>query len=371
MPHLENGEIVHIIFNTLGVYNRLNIFQLYEQSINFITESITERWRTQDVSIEDMEKDLFTVLRIFHPEQATKTEATYRNKCRTIAQKKEYFTITIKHGIFVHIKPYWHPKNIYDAVCECYQAFPWIKPHKVYFYETHSKRWVKMMQDQIIGSMYIMKLKQSSKKNLSTCSTAPINNLGLPEKTDSAKKHKTLYPKTPVRSGLQETINNMISISPELSARLHMYYRSSPVARRKLGLEIINNYGAGKPIEPVMTDKMTNRNVEVLSAYLKIMGLELVFDQDEVYLPINEQGRREDQMYYHKYRGDQYIATPEYMLKQMARDKVKERMEDNELGYLYVGDDGSFKEQLIDELTEAIEADMIDLGPLEFFKREG
>ena len=95
----------------------------------------------------------------------------------------------------------------------------------------------------------------------------------------------------------------MISISPELSARLHMYYRSSPVARRQLGLEIINNYGAGKPIEPIMTDKMTNRNVEVLSAYLKIMGLELVFDQDELYLPVTEEGRNDDRMYYHKYKG--------------------------------------------------------------------
>ena len=91
---------------------------------------------------------------------------------------------------------------------------------------------------------------------------------------------------------VQETLNNMISIDPELSARLHMYYRSSPVARRQLGMEIVNNYGSGLPIEPVMTDKMTNRNVEILTAYLKIMGLELEFHEDRLFLPTNEEGRQ-------------------------------------------------------------------------------
>lgn len=152
MPHLENGEVVHIIFNTLGVFNRLNIFQLYEQSINFITERIVERWINEDISIENMEKDLFKVISIFNAEQAVKTEETYQRTCPTKTKKKEYFDIVKKHGIFIHIKPFWHSENMYDAVCKCYEEFPWIKPYKVYFYEPVSQRWVKMMNDQVIGS---------------------------------------------------------------------------------------------------------------------------------------------------------------------------------------------------------------------------
>lgn len=170
---------------------------------------------------------------------------------------------------------------------------------------------------------------------------------------------------------VQETLNNMISIDPELSARLHMYYRSSPVARRQLGMEIVNNYGSGLPIEPVMTDKMTNRNVEILTAYLKIMGLELEFHEDRLFLPTNEEGRQDDTMYYHTYRGNHYIATPNYMLHQIARDKVKQRMDDNELGYIYIGHDGSEKEQFIDELIYNMEADIMDMGADEFFREEG
>ena len=51
MPHLETGEIVHIVFNTLGVYNRLNIFQLFEQSINFVTNRVVEKFVNDNLSI--------------------------------------------------------------------------------------------------------------------------------------------------------------------------------------------------------------------------------------------------------------------------------------------------------------------------------
>lgn len=141
MPHLENGEIVHIIFNTLGVYNRLNIFQLYEQSINFITERIVERFINEDMKVSDMEKIFFKVIGIFNPEEEERVKATYKEKCTTASKKKEYFDIVKKNGIYIHVKPYWHPINIYEAVCKCYEEFPWIKPYKVYFYEPISKRW--------------------------------------------------------------------------------------------------------------------------------------------------------------------------------------------------------------------------------------
>ena len=36
MPVLENGKVVDVLFNCLGVVNRLNSFHLFEQSINFI-----------------------------------------------------------------------------------------------------------------------------------------------------------------------------------------------------------------------------------------------------------------------------------------------------------------------------------------------
>ena len=68
MPHLETGEVVHVIFNTLGVFNRLNIFQLYEQSINFITERTVRKFIDDDTPVKDMEKIFFRILEIFNEE---------------------------------------------------------------------------------------------------------------------------------------------------------------------------------------------------------------------------------------------------------------------------------------------------------------
>ena len=43
MPVLENGKRVEICFNRLGVINRINTFQLFEQSINFIMNRTIDR----------------------------------------------------------------------------------------------------------------------------------------------------------------------------------------------------------------------------------------------------------------------------------------------------------------------------------------
>lgn len=367
MPHLETGERVDIMFNALGVYNRINIFQLFEQTITFITDNIVSKMKEPDTTLSDMEDMFFKILNIFNPEQCEKFKEIY-GKYRTKKAKEEFFDVVKEKGIYIHIKPYWHPVNLYDAAMQAYKEFPWIKPYKTYFYEENSQRWVRMMNDQVIGSMFIMKLKQDSKKQLSVCANAPINNIGVPVKTDGAKKHRSLHSKTPIRSGFQETINNMISVDPRISAKLHLFYRSSPVARPVMGKMIIENYGKDKPIEPVITDKMTNRNVEILSAYLRCMGYEIEFQKDEFYIP-KKDGKRDDRYYRHEYRGNTYIGTSNYMADEIAKQTVKERMDNNELGYIYVGGEGMIKERVIHELADKIKDDIIDSGS-EWFREQ-
>lgn len=365
MPHLETGEVVHIVFNSLGVYNRLNIFQLYEQSINFITNRVVEKFRT-GLTMKEKENILFRLLEIFNPEQRTRIEATY-NDLRTKKEKEYFFEVIDKHGIQVHIQPFWHPVNLYEALQTVYKEFDWIKPYNVYFYEEVSKRWVKMMRQQIVGDLYIMKLKQSSKKQLSVCSYAPVGRTGTPEKTDSAKKHKTLIAPTPIKKGIQESINTMISIRPETYAKQHMFHRSSPIGRLDLGLAIIDNFGAGKPIDPKLTNKMTARNVQILNSYLLLMGMELMFTQDDMILP-NVKGLEYDNTikYDHKLDGETYVGTPEYMLKEYAKKRALERLDSGEMGVIYIGNEGIYKDQLIDELALVIETDIIEEGETYF-----
>ena len=366
MPRIRTGEHtseqVDIIFNTLGVFNRLNIAQLYEQSITFIVDKILFRMKQMDLSntddIKECEHMVFGMLGIFNKNQSDKFYQYYKTNCKTKTTKKEFFQNIIDDGLRVHIEPFWHKENLYDAIKQCYEEFPWIQPYEVFFFDKVSKRWVKQVNHQIVGKMYIMVLKQNSKKGLSVCATAPINKRGVPDKTDSAKKHKSIVQHTPVRAGIQETINNMISVPGDDLAQLHMLYRSSPVGRRKLGTTIINNYGNNIPIEVEMNDKMTNSNIEILGAFLKIMGLELIHENDELYLP--DHSDDDNELKVHKFKGNTYIATPLEMRREVAKDLAKRAMESKES--IIIGEESMSVEQFIDELADLIEVD-IDENP--------
>ena len=123
-----------------------------------------------------------------------------------------------------------------------------------------------------------MKLRQNSKKAFSACSLTSINEQSLPMKSKRAKDGLELYPKAPVRFGVQETTNFLIGVPPEALAKLSHIYRSSPAARRALGMETITSTRELETFK--ITDEMTNVNVEILDAYLKAIGYKVVFSDN-------------------------------------------------------------------------------------------
>lgn len=142
-----------------------------------------------------------------------------------------------------------------------------------------------------------------------------------------------------------------------------MFNRSSPIARREFGYETLRNYGVGKPVEPELTDKMSARNVEILNAYLLLMGVELEFSYDSLDLPqITGQEYDPEEYRYHMMDDEIYITTPDTMLKEYTHKRVRERVDSNELGYIYIGEDGILKDQYIDELANILETEILETG---------
>lgn len=348
MPHLETGVPVDIILEALGPVNRLNIMQLFELSINFIGNRNVEYMRTL-TDIKEKERILFRMLQIFGHGQYEKISADYYATCKTKAQKEEYFRIVDKYGIYINVPPYWSDINLYDALETCYKEFPWIQPYRVFFYDETSKRWVKMMNDQIIAEMYFIKLKQSSKKGLSARSTGSVNRKGVPDKTDSAKRFQTPYSNIPIRRGKQEAENDIMSIDPELTAIEQLAFRSSPLARRKLATRLMENYLGVDKFEP--DDTMTNINVQILSAYLLMMGVELVFEHDELDFT-DTPGLKN-----HLYKNRRYYCTTDHMKNIVARDMAEERYNEKKPGALYFGPEmqlGDFLDDLANEIKDSI-----------------
>lgn len=351
MPHFGNGEVVHIIFDSLGVPGRLNIFQLYEQSVTAQARQIRDHLKTL-TNLKEKEDILFKFLRCYNEEQADRVYQDYIENNKTKKDKESYFTDYIeKYGIFVHIESFWHKKLMWDSVNEVYDTFDFLAPYDIYFWQKDTQRWARQIKREYIGYMHIMKLKQSSKKGLSVRSTGPVNNYGLPDKSDDAKKFIIRHSNTPVRSGRQETENQLMFMNPELIVKEFLFQRNSPVARMELGKELMENYKGVEDIEA--TGLMTNKNVEMLEVHLLQMGYELQFDYDVI--DLTEDGGVKT----HIYNGRKYICTTDEIRHIIARDLARIRVESLEPGDIYLGTTADF-EDFIDKIADQLKYQIED-----------
>ncbi len=276
MPILETGERVDLILNTLGVINRLNPQQIFEQSITFITNRSLERINTM-TSYKEKNEFLVKIVSYFNEEEAKNLEK-YLKKC----DPERFYEQLNETGIIIRIPPLWDDIPTFSRIRKFYEENDWIEPYEVYM--KRFGRWVKVMKDLYVGDMYILKLKQSSSKNLIARATGSISRRGVPVKTK--KPHKEPFSKTPVRLGDGENNTLSIGIPPALIAKMHLFYRSSPAARQELGKALSTHVEGLSEMEA--TELMSNRNIEILNAYFKFLGVRLAFrDKDMHFTVVN------------------------------------------------------------------------------------
>ena len=201
MPHTETGKRVDLIFNTLGVFNRLNIFQLFEQSITFICNRVTEKLQTMGDDYEAMSELVFDIIKHFNTDQEKEFREIYKRNCKTNAAKREYFDSVIKEGIYIHIPPFWIERPLMECLDEIYAKYDFIKPYDLFLYDDETERYVRVLNKAVIGELYILKLRHTGAKGLSARSTGSINKKGVPEKTGRSTNNQDPYDKTPYRLG--------------------------------------------------------------------------------------------------------------------------------------------------------------------------
>jgi hypothetical protein len=143
---------------------------------------------------------------------------------------------------------------------------------------------IKILKPLVVGDMYIIKLKQTSKKGFSVRATGSLSKKGIPEKTNKAKNHQELYSRTPIRFGIDENINTAIGVDTKLTAKQHLFYRTSVTGRRKFGEQLMTNIKVLDDFDK--SPEFKNRNVEILQAYLKAMGIKIIFDDEFCEIPI-------------------------------------------------------------------------------------
>lgn len=353
MPHIvETGETVHIVFNTLGVVGRLNIFQILEQGITFVCDQVRDHMKTLN-SIKEKEELLFKLLNIFNLEYCNWVRTDYKETCKTKKDKEEYFRIIEEEGIYMHIPSYWMERSVYECIKECFEEFDFLKLYTTAFYDTVSERWVPMVNKQLIGSMYIMKQKQSSKKGLIVRSTGSVSRLGVPCKSDNAKKHLLPFPQQPIRQGEQEFVNQLISLPAKTIAKKAVFVRTSPIGRKEFGKNLFL-YPLG--IDDIdITGNMTNCMVDVLNCYMLIMGRELVFEYDV----LNLDEKNPDAIKEHLFQNRIYYCTTDEMKTIVARYYGRLHIDECDDGYIILGTEADV-EEFLDEIVAETKENILD-----------
>ena len=174
-----------------------------------------------------------------------------------------------------------------DKLEELYNAFPFIKNAACYndpnYYpivpqkdSNGNYRYVHTRRPLVIGKKYIYRLKQVAKEKFSAVSLASTNIKGENTKTKANKIHITPIPKTPVRLGGMEAAELMQLPYCQYTIEMFMLLSASPTGRR-LMKDLLTGDPFNRNIR--LDPKSKSRNVEIVNAYLKAMGLKLIFER--------------------------------------------------------------------------------------------
>lgn len=189
MPETESGLRADAALNPLGVLNRLNLGQIIEQHITFMTEKLVKSLKEKEDDIFEMEDEFFGFLKIINKEQHDFLEMEYILMNRS--EKENFFKDIIENGIYIHQSPYMGNTDMDDFV-EIYKKFP----HLVEKYKFKN-----IEKSMVMGDMYFIRLKHETANKTSIRATGLNNIKNLPSKSTLKKQKKILVSQTPIRLG--------------------------------------------------------------------------------------------------------------------------------------------------------------------------
>lgn len=294
MPYAinEDGSItrVDLIENVPAIPNRTTGAALLEIHHSFLVERLVIHMRNpkNGYTRSQMEAEWFELLETLNPEFGMNQRNRY-NKMKE-KEKDKYWNGVLYGDVHpVQCLPYedsgdpYKDDKIYNSYLfsRLYRAGKdksWAKPTPLYVKDPHTGIPRRIMKDGCIGTMYIMKLKQDGKKQLSVRSTGAVNSKNLPEKSHKNKIHQERHSSTAVRFGEAEALNFTCGMSTDDIAYFQALYRTSPEARKDMLEGILN--GDKYATVPKEYENLVAIYNEVI---FKALGIEMIeYDKNNV-----------------------------------------------------------------------------------------
>lgn len=280
MPMIEEtGEHLDICFNSSTCVNRLNPGQLMETSLTFIGSRILEYILESNISVDESIDMVYRYLKHISMDEANEFLKLMYDEDgfdRSEEDRAWYMSEMINDGyIIVSNLPITEGMTI-DKLNDIYKEFPFIKQYNIQSMIKDSNgnyRPIKGRRPLVCGKMYIYRLKQYAEEKFSVTSLSSTNIRNENTRNKANKNYKALHTSTPIRFGEMET-EDFMHMGAEYVISNLMIHSVSPQARR-----LVESALTGNPyhVDIVLDSESRNRNVEILNAYLKTMGLKLTF----------------------------------------------------------------------------------------------
>lgn len=301
MPYDSSGRRLDVICNPLSCINRLNSFQWIELSLNHCSSQLVDRMKEMKTNKERFSA-LMKFMSYFNERgEKDELESYYNNLSKS--EQNEFFDSIYEEGIFINYPPMWEGMPAVQKIEEIYKEFGFEKEQ---LYINKWGRKIPLVNKAVVGEKYMIKLKQTSEKNFSARSTGYLSQKGLPEKSNKVRTNEQLYSTTPIKMGRDENNNLSIGVQPYILSKLHLFYRTSPFARKQVGklfTKDVLDYEEFK-----IKKGYKNRNAEILNAELKSIGAHIDFGFDGMRLNVDT---GETNLY--NYQGSSWLRTKEEM----------------------------------------------------------
>lgn len=274
MPRLEDGTVVELIHNSSTCVGRENPGQLFELSVTHIGRAIQKYILLGALDLDQCVDMYIKYLTILSRELGEYTDTILSHM--TDEERQMYMnSVCSDTGIMACLKPISESMTL-DKLQELYNEFPWAKQEYTYSAiegSDGSIRYVKSNRPMVIGKKYIYRLKQYAEEKFSVTSLSATNIRNENSRSKASKSYRAYYAKTPIKFGEMES-GDMGHLGMEVVVTNLMIHSASPHARR-LAEQLLT--GDPFKIDIKLDDSASNRGVEILNAYLKAMGLRLVF----------------------------------------------------------------------------------------------
>ena len=260
MPQTENGIKIDILLNPYGVINRMNISQLYEQKINFMSNHVVDIMKSKN-TLKEKEVELFGYLFEINKEEYEFMLNHYQNLNES--EKEKFIKDIEENGIYIQQYPFYGNITAQDFKRINKEHPEWSTKYKC----------TNLEKPITIGEVYFMRLKHESSNKSSIRSTDMINQKGLPLKSNVVKEHSKLFANTPIRFGEMEVANLMLCKDPEIVSEFLQTYSTSKIGREALVEKLLT---ASNPLDITVEyteDKSITR--KILEQYLKVIELNI------------------------------------------------------------------------------------------------